>query len=137
MTADQTPSSIAARIFDRMPALLAELRPAALLVQGDTTTAFATALAAYHLQVSVGHVEAGLRTYDDRNPFPEEANRQLIARLARWSFAPTEGARANLLAERVDPRRIFVTGNTAVDSLLWMVQRAARPAARAPFVLLT
>jgi UDP-N-acetylglucosamine 2-epimerase (non-hydrolysing) len=137
MTADQTPSSIAARIFDRMPALLTALAPAALLVQGDTTTAFATAMAAYHLQIPVGHVEAGLRTYDDRNPFPEEANRQLIARLARWCFAPTERAKQNLVAERIDDRRIFVTGNTAVDSLLWMVQRAGSVPPRAPFVLLT
>src|SRR5262245_39856800 len=96
MTADQTPNSIAARICERMPALLASIAPAAVLVQGDTTTAFATALVAYHAQIPVGHVEAGLRTYDDRNPFPEEANRQLIARLARWSFAPTELAKQHL-----------------------------------------
>jgi UDP-N-acetylglucosamine 2-epimerase (non-hydrolysing) len=137
MTPDQTPNAIASRILDRMPPLLAQAAPAAVLVQGDTTSAVATALAAYHLRIPVGHVEAGLRTYDHDHPFPEEANRQLIARLARWSFAPTAQARQNLVDERVDPARIFVTGNTAVDSLLWMLAR--RPAAppRRPYLLLT
>src|SRR5262249_50951375 len=83
MTPDQTPSAVAARILDRLPGLLADLRPTCVLVQGDTTTALAAALAAYHLRIPVGHVEAGLRTHDDGHPFPEEANRQLIARLAR------------------------------------------------------
>lgn len=111
-----------------MPPLLIEIKPAAVLVQGDTTTAFATALAAYHLGIPVGHVEARLRTYDDLNPFPEEANRQLIAHLTRWSFAPTELAKQNLLAERIDAQRIHVTGNTAVDALLWMLERQNAPA---------
>jgi len=137
MTPDQTPSAIASRILSRMPPLLADLAPAAVLVQGDTTTALATALAAYHLRIPVGHVEAGLRTYDDDNPFPEEANRQLIARLARWSFAPTAGARQHLLDERIAPTRIFVTGNTAVDALLWMLARRPAIAPRRPYVLLT
>ncbi len=140
MTPNQTPNGIASRILDRMPALLAEMKPAALLVQGDTTTALATALAAYHLGIPVGHVEAGLRTYDHLNPFPEEANRQLIARIARWSFAPTELAKQNLLAENIVASRIHVTGNTAVDSLLWMLERRRAAAAiesHAPYLLLT
>jgi UDP-N-acetylglucosamine 2-epimerase (non-hydrolysing) len=137
MTADQTPNSVAARILDRMPPLLAEIRPSAVLVQGDTTTAFATALVAYHLRIPVGHIEAGLRTFDHDNPFPEEANRQLIARLARWSFAPTELSRRNLLAEHVDGKRIYVTGNTGVDSLLWMVKKHHVVEQRAPYLLLT
>jgi UDP-N-acetylglucosamine 2-epimerase (non-hydrolysing) len=140
MMPNQTPNGIASRILERMPPLLAEIKPAAVLVQGDTTTAFATALAAYHLGIPVGHVEAGLRTYDDLNPFPEEANRQLIAHLTRWSFAPTELAKQNLLAERIDAQRIHVTGNTAVDSLLWMLERQNAPASapeRAPYLLLT
>jgi UDP-N-acetylglucosamine 2-epimerase (non-hydrolysing) len=138
MTPDQTPNAIASRILDRMPPLLRELAPDAVLVQGDTTTALATALAAYHLGIPVGHVEAGLRTYDDRNPFPEEANRQMIARLAHWCFAPTELARQNLLAERIEAARIHVTGNTAVDALLWMLgKRTGSASTRAPYLLLT
>jgi len=137
MTPDQTPNAVASRILDRLPPLLASIAPAAVLVQGDTTTALATALAAYHMRIPVGHVEAGLRTYDDENPFPEEANRQMITRLARWSFAPTELARDNLLAERVDAARIHVTGNTAVDSMLWMLRRTPPPEPRAPYLLLT
>ena len=137
MTPDQTPSAVASRILDRMPALLTDARPAAVLVQGDTTSALATAIAAYHLRIPVGHVEAGLRTYDHHNPFPEEANRQMIARLARWSFAPTAQARQHLLDERVDPGRIFVTGNTAVDALLWMLARRPVLAPRHPYLLLT
>lgn len=140
MTPNQTPNGIASLILERMPPLLAGIKPAAVLVQGDTTTAFATALAAYHLGIPVGHVEAGLRTYDHSNPFPEEANRQLIARLTRWSFAPTELSKQNLLAERIDAGRIYVTGNTAVDSLLWMLERrhaSASTPARAPYLLLT
>lgn len=138
MTPDQTPSSVAARVLERLPPLLAELQPSALLVQGDTTSVVAAALAAYYAGVPVGHVEAGLRTYDDRNPFPEEANRQVVARLARWHFAPTASARENLVSERVEPGRIYVTGNTAVDSLLWIVQRApAAPARNAGALLLT
>jgi len=137
MTPDQTPNAVASRILDRMPAVLADLQPAAVLVQGDTTSAMATALTAYHLRIPVGHVEAGLRTYDDDNPFPEEANRQLIARVARWSFAPTELARRQLLTEHVDPGRVFVTGNTAVDSLLWMIARRPAAPARKPYLLLT
>ncbi len=140
MTPNQTPNGIASRILERMPPLLAEVNPAAVLVHGDTTTAFATALAVFHLGIPVGHVEAGLRTHDDRNPFPEEANRQLIARLTRWSFAPTELAKQNLLSERIDAGRIHVTGNTAVDSLLWMLEGRRSPVntpERAPYLLLT
>jgi UDP-N-acetylglucosamine 2-epimerase (non-hydrolysing) len=140
MTPDQTLNGIASLILERMPPLLDQIKPAVVLVQGDTTTAFATALAAYHLGIPVGHVEAGLRTHDDLNPFPEEANRQLIARLTRWNFAPTELAKRNLLAEGIDARRIYVTGNTAVDSLLWMLERRRAPASateRGPYLLLT
>lgn len=124
MSADQTPSGVAARVLDRLPPLLTREAPDALLVQGDTTTAFAAALAAYHARIPVGHVEAGLRTYDHDHPFPEEANRQLVDRLATWCFAPTELSKENLLAERIPEARVIVTGNTAVDSLLWAVARS-------------
>lgn len=127
MTEGQSLNQIAARVLERLPPLLETLRPAALLVQGDTTTTLASALCAYHLQIPVGHVEAGLRTFDHRNPFPEEANRQLVDRLCRWCFAPTEAARRNLLAERIDPAAVHVTGNTAVDSLLWMLEKGGGP----------
>jgi UDP-N-acetylglucosamine 2-epimerase (non-hydrolysing) len=127
MTVGQTPNMIASRVLDALPAVLTRIAPSAVLVQGDTTTAMASALASYHLRIPVGHVEAGLRTYDDQNPFPEEANRQLLARVARWHFAPTELARTNLLAERIRPESIYVTGNTGVDSLLWMAERHPRP----------
>jgi UDP-N-acetylglucosamine 2-epimerase (non-hydrolysing) len=137
MTEGQTPNEIAARVLERLPALLERLRPDALLVQGDTTTTLAAALCAYHLEIPVGHVEAGLRTYDHRHPFPEEANRQLADRLCRWCFAPTETARQNLLSERIDPAAIHVTGNTAVDSLLWMLDRVERREPDEPYLLVT
>ena len=127
MTAGQSLNQIASRVLERLPPLLEQLRPAALLVQGDTTTTLASALCAYHLDIPVGHVEAGLRTFDHRNPFPEEANRQLVDRICRWCFAPTEAARQNLLAEKIDPETIHVTGNTAVDSLLWMLEKSGGP----------
>lgn len=124
MTAGQTPSGVAARVLERLPAVLARLEVAAVLVQGDTTTVLAAGLAAFHIGVPVGHVEAGLRTFDLGSPFPEEANRQLTDRLARWCFVPTERARQNLLAEGIPERRIHLCGNTAVDAILWMCQRA-------------
>lgn len=95
-----------------------ELRPDLVLVHGDTTTTFAGALAAFYQQIPVGHVEAGLRTYNRYAPFPEEMNRCLTGRLAELHFAPTEKARQNLLAEGVPPETIWVTGNTVIDALL-------------------
>jgi UDP-N-acetylglucosamine 2-epimerase (non-hydrolysing) len=103
--------------------VLKEERPDAVLVQGDTTTTFAASLAAFYQAVPVGHVEAGLRTGDLAAPWPEEANRVLTSRLARWHFAPTEGARRNLLAEGVPASAITVTGNTVIDALLGVVRR--------------
>jgi UDP-N-acetylglucosamine 2-epimerase len=95
-----------------------QVRPDALLVQGDTTTTFAASLAAFFHKVPVGHVEAGLRTNNLFHPYPEEANRRLTTQVTRWHFAPTSVAEANLLRENVDPERVFVTGNTVVDALL-------------------
>lgn len=119
MTEGQTSADVLARVAERMGNWLAEAGPAAVLVQGDTTTVCAAALAAFYARVPVGHVEAGLRTYDFEHPFPEEANRQLVDRLSSWCFAPTQGAQENLLAERIEAARIHLTGNTAVDSILW------------------
>jgi UDP-N-acetylglucosamine 2-epimerase (non-hydrolysing) len=125
----QSPNDVLARVVSALPPVLAEIRPAALLVQGDTTTVLGAALAGYHLGVPVGHVEAGLRTYDHAHPFPEEANRQLVDRLARWCFAPTAGAAENLASERIEAARVHVTGNTGIDSLLWAVGRSVTRAA--------
>jgi UDP-N-acetylglucosamine 2-epimerase (non-hydrolysing) len=124
MSNQQTLNEVLTRVVDRLSPLIAAQKPAAVLVQGDTTTVLASALAAYHLRVPVGHVEAGLRTYDHENPFPEEANRQLVDRLSRFCFAPTELARTQLLAERIEPAKVFVTGNTVIDSLVWAAGRS-------------
>jgi len=137
MAPGQSLSATAARILESFATVVEELRPAAVLVQGDTTTALAAGLAAYYAQVPVGHVEAGLRTYDLENPFPEEANRQLVDRISTWCFAPTDGSKSNLIAERVDPARIHVTGNTGIDALLWALERVAPERASEAFVLLT
>lgn len=97
--------------------ILDDLRPDLVLVQGDTTTCFASALAAFYRDIRVGHIEAGLRTNDLRAPFPEEANRALVGRIATFHFAATERAKANLLAENVPGDRVWVTGNTVIDAL--------------------
>ena len=93
-----------------------------LVVHGDTTTAFVSALACFYLQIPVGHVEAGLRTYDITSPYPEEFNRQAIDIVSRYSFAPTEMAKANLLKEGKSPEMIYVTGNTGIDALRFTVK---------------
>jgi UDP-N-acetylglucosamine 2-epimerase len=123
MREGQSPSEVAARVLERLPAVLAQERPAAVLVQGDTTTTLAAALAAFYDGVPVGHVEAGLRTYRKDAPFPEEVNRQLTTRLAEWHFAATSWARDNLLREHVAPEKIAVTGNPVIDALHWTLER--------------
>lgn len=119
MRPDQTLGGLTARLVGRIDELLAERAPDLALVQGDTTTAFVGALGSFYRGVPVGHVEAGLRTGDLAAPFPEEANRRLVAPLARWHFPPTPAARENLLAEGADPARVLVTGNTVIDALHW------------------
>jgi UDP-N-acetylglucosamine 2-epimerase (hydrolysing) len=121
MREGQTPSQVAALVLDRLPAVLAAVRPAAVLVQGDTTTTFAAALAAFYAGIPVGHVEAGLRTYRKDAPFPEELNRQMTTAVAEWHFAPTAWARDNLLRAGVAAEKITVTGNPVVDALRWIV----------------
>lgn len=122
MRADQSVSAVTTRALDGLTEVVANVQPSFTLVQGDTTTAFAGALASYYAKVPVGHVEAGLRTGNLLAPFPEEGNRKLIGTLASVHFAPTEGARSNLLKEGVDRDNIFVTGNTAIDALLWTLK---------------
>ena len=119
MQEGQTPSQVASRVLVQLEPVLREERPDWVLVQGDTTTVMAAAVAAHHLRIRVGHVEAGLRTGDRWNPFPEEMNRVLTDHLSDLCFAPTERARQNLLREGLPDARIHVTGNTVVDALLW------------------
>ncbi len=122
MTAGQSPADVTARVLERLPPLLREIRPDVLLVQGDTMTSFAAAFAAYLERIPSGHVEAGLRTGDRYQPFPEEMNRVLTTRLASIHFAPTARARAALLSEGVPSADVHVTGNTVIDALLQTVQ---------------
>ncbi|HKS27643.1 MAG TPA: UDP-N-acetylglucosamine 2-epimerase (non-hydrolyzing) [Pyrinomonadaceae bacterium] len=117
MEPNQTLNGTTARILASLDAAIDRERPDLVLVQGDTTTAFAGALAAFHRGIPVGHVEAGLRSGNPGSPFPEETNRRLVTRLATYHFAPTPRNRETLLAEGIDWRNIFVTGNTVVDSL--------------------
>ncbi len=117
MKQGQTLSDITARVLKGLEGVIAEVKPRMILVHGDTTTTFAGALAAYYAQAAVGHVEAGLRTYDKYSPYPEEMNRQFVGCLADLHFAPTELSRQNLLKEGKRPETIVVTGNTAIDAL--------------------
>jgi UDP-N-acetylglucosamine 2-epimerase (non-hydrolysing) len=123
MRPDQDLSELTAGVITAMKPVLRRERPDWILVQGDTTTVWTAALAAFYEGVRVGHVEAGLRTFDKRQPFPEEINRRLCTQLADLHFAPTPWGRRNLLNENVPEERIVVTGNTVIDALLWMVDR--------------
>ena len=114
---------LTARLLVGVTGVLEQEKPAVVLVQGDTTTAVASALAAFYAGCRVGHVEAGLRTGDKHAPFPEEMNRRLISQLADLHFAPTLRAKENLISEGVPPEAIFVTGNTVVDALLMVMER--------------
>src|SRR5262249_55542772 len=124
-------SASLARLLERISRAIAAERPDGVLVQGDTTTALAAALAAFHEQVPCFHVEAGLRTSNPARPFPEEMHRRLVARIAAKHFAPTETARDNLLREGVPAASIVVTGNTIVDALPTL-RHAPRAPAQAP-----
>jgi UDP-N-acetylglucosamine 2-epimerase (non-hydrolysing) len=103
--------------------IFAQEKPDWVLIQGDTTTAFVASLVAFYHKIRVGHVEAGLRTHSLYSPFPEEANRNLIAKLAHLHFAPTEQARTNLIKENISPENVYVTGNTVIDALLWISKK--------------
>jgi UDP-N-acetylglucosamine 2-epimerase (non-hydrolysing) len=127
MRPDQRLEYLTGAVLDGVGRAVRELRPDRVIVQGDTTSAFAAALAAFYQHVPVAHVEAGLRTYDKRQPFPEELNRRLISHIAEYHFAPTAAARQNLLAEGVDAERIWVTGNTGIDALLLTLARHGTP----------
>src|ERR1051326_9229226 len=117
MRPNQTLSSLTGRVLDTVENACSRFQPNIVLVQGDTTTAFASALAAYYSKIAVGHIEAGLRSGDIYNPFPEEVNRRLVSEMTEIHFAPTALSRDNLLAEGVPDSKIVVTGNTVVDTL--------------------
>jgi len=118
MKQGQTLFDINIRILQGLEKLLLKQKPDLIVVQGDTTTAFVSALAAFYLKIPIGHVEAGLRTFDKFTPFPEEMNRRLISHLADFHFAPTQRAKENLLKEGVSEKQVLVTGNTVIDALL-------------------
>lgn len=127
MKAGQTPSEVAARVLLELEHVLRRERPSWIVVQGDTTTVMAAAIAAYHLRIRIAHVEAGLRTGDRFNPFPEEMNRLVTGQVSDLHFAPTEQAHRNLLHEGIRPQQIHVTGNTVVDALLEIAARPSPP----------
>jgi UDP-N-acetylglucosamine 2-epimerase (non-hydrolysing) len=123
MREDQTLSELSAAIFTHLDPVLKEFKPEWVLVQGDTTTVAVTALVAYYNRIKVGHVEAGLRTHDKWQPFPEEINRCVASVIADLHFAPTEWARGNLLREGVDEKLIALTGNPVIDALQFVAQQ--------------
>ena len=151
MRPNQTLSGLAGRAVEAIGGYLAAERPELVLVQGDTTTTFCAALAAFYHQIPVGHIEAGLRTGNLMSPWPEEANRILTSRLASLHFAPTPTSRQNLLKEGVPTKQIFVTGNTGIDALFMAMEKvqadppalpglpleALRTLAEGPLVLIT
>lgn len=118
MRPNQALTTLTARLLLELDDVLLAEKPDAVLVQGDTTTVMTVALACFYHRIPIGHVEAGLRTWDMQNPFPEEANRVIAGKLAKWHFAPTEGSKKNLLKEGVPESEIIVTGNTVIDALL-------------------
>ncbi len=127
MKKDQTIFDITAKVLSKMGGVLDASKPDIVLVHGDTTTTFAAALACYYKGIKVGHVEAGLRTYDKLRPFPEEMNRRLGDALCDYHYAPTQGARDNLLKENIPEAGIRITGNTVIDALLDAVERPFPP----------
>ncbi len=133
MRPGQTLEELTTRVLPAMRTVLADERPDVLVVQGDTTTVFVASLAAFYQQIPVAHVEAGLRSHNPYNPFPEEMNRRLTSAIAAMHFAPTDLARSNLLAEGIPAAQIFVTGNTVVDALHAISRSDAFARAALPF----
>ncbi len=123
MKEKQSLFDVTINILNGIKGLLEETKPDVVLVHGDTSTTFVTALACFYLHIPVGHVEAGLRTYNIESPYPEEFNRQAVSIISKYNFAPTELSKNNLLKEGKDPSTIFVTGNTAIDALKTTVRK--------------
>ena len=130
MRDNQNLFDITAHALTGLREVLEGTAPDVVLVQGDTTTAFVAGLAAYYLRIPVGHIEAGLRTWNKYSPFPEEVNRRLLSVVADYHFAPTEWSRSNLIGEGTDPERIWVTGNTVIDALMMIKERQEAESAR-------
>lgn len=126
MKEKQTLFDVTTNILERIREVLVNENPDVVLVHGDTTTTFVTALACFYLQIPVGHVEAGLRTYNIKSPFPEEFNRQAVGIVAEYNFAPTEKSKLNLVSEGKDAGKIWITGNTAIDALSTTVKEDYR-----------
>lgn len=120
MQSGQTLASLSSRLFEKVDQVLEEQKPDWVLVQGDTTTVMVSAICAFYRDIRVGHIEAGLRSFDKWAPFPEEVNRQMVSKVADLHFAPTKMAYANLIREGVDPEDALVTGNTVIDALRWI-----------------
>jgi len=148
MRPNQTLAGLSARSFDAVDAYLQEVKPDIVLVQGDTTTAMCAATAAFYRKIKVGHIEAGLRTYNMQSPFPEEFNRQVISKITDLHFAPTKLAGENLAKEHADASTVFVTGNTVIDALQFTQKKITEDAANykqdypwtvngKPFILIT
>jgi UDP-N-acetylglucosamine 2-epimerase (non-hydrolysing) len=135
MEPGQTPSEVAARVLTGLDRLFSKQKPDWILVQGDTTTVMASAIAAFHRGIRIGHVEAGLRTHDMQHPFPEEMNRIVADHLSDLQFAPTERARRNLLNEGIPEETIHVTGNPVIDALLEVAGQPWEPPAGSPLAL--
>lgn len=123
MSPNQTLNSLSGNIFLKMDEIYDDFKPELILVHGDTTTSTICAWSAFNKGIKVGHIEAGLRTFNKYSPFPEEMNRQITGRLADYHFAPTETSKNNLLEEKVSVNSIIVTGNTVIDALLWTVNK--------------
>jgi UDP-N-acetylglucosamine 2-epimerase len=121
MQKGQTLASLSSKLFDSVDSLINKTKPDWVLVQGDTTTAMVGSLCAFYREIKVGHVEAGLRSFDISKPFPEEANRRVISVVANKHFVPTKKSYDNLIREHVNPHDIIISGNTVIDALLWMI----------------
>lgn len=122
MTKGQTLSSITIKVISDLDGVISEAKPDIILVHGDTTTTFAASISAYYHQIKIGHVEAGLRTWDKYSPFPEEMNRQLTDVLSDFYFAPTQQSKNNLLSENHEEEKIYITGNTAIDAMKYTIR---------------
>ena len=127
MTTDQSLGELTGNLCKKLDALVKNNRFDVLLAAGDTTTVFASSLIAFYHNIPFGHIEAGLRTYNFKEPFPEEINRILTAPLATWNFAPTELEKNNLIRENIDPSKIIVTGNPVIDALYWVLKNKPDP----------
>jgi len=136
MEENQSPASVTGRAIAALTGVLERIKPDWVLVQGDTTTAMVGALAAFYGKIPVGHVEAGLRTQNRYSPFPEEMNRRLIGAIATYHFAPTRRAALALRREGVPQKEIFITGNTVIDAMQWVVSQAPSASARNIFLKL-